>query len=91
MKAQNIDEGKQFFLSPIDFMGLDEAHFEKARKDLLVKPGDVYNQSLVESFIPQHRDLVPIDGSQDPRFNVQLDEHRGTVAIAYDFRRCGPE
>ena len=87
----DIDEGKKFFVSRIDIMGLDEAAFQNVLKDLLVKPGDAYDQRLVDLFLQMHAALLPITAPPDSLIDLQLDERAGTVAITYDFRPCRVE
>jgi len=79
----DCDEGKQFFVEHIDILGLDESAFETVRKDLFVKPGDVYNERLVNLLLEKHADLIPDDGSLEPRFNLRLDEQFSTLAIIH--------
>jgi outer membrane protein assembly factor BamA len=87
----DIDEGKKFVVSRIDIMGLDEAGFQSAMKDLLLKPGDVYDQRLVDQFLQEHASLLPIAAPPDSLIDLQLDERAGSVAITYDFRPCRVE
>ncbi|PYT03833.1 MAG: hypothetical protein DMF60_17140 [Acidobacteria bacterium] len=87
----DIDVGKKFFVSRIDIMGLDEADFQNALKDLLVKPGDVYDQRLVDLFLKVHASSLPITAPPDSLIDLQLDERVGTVDITYDFRPCRVE
>jgi TonB family protein len=84
----NVDEGKQFYVSRINLLGLEESIFQNVLKDLPIRPGDVYNQRLIELFLQHEADLLPTDGSIQPRFNLQLNEAASTVAVTYDFRRC---
>jgi len=84
----DLDEGKQFLVSRIDIIGLDESGFQNVVKEIIVKPGDVYNQRLVDLFLQRAASLLPADASLDPPFRLQLNEEAGTVAITYDFRRC---
>jgi hypothetical protein len=84
----DVDEGKQFFVSRINIIGLDEAGFQDVQKDLVLNPGDVYNERLVGLFLKNHASLLPSDASLEPRFNLELNEKAATVAITYDFRRC---
>ena len=86
-----IDEGRKFFVSRIDIMGLDESVFQSVLKDLLVKPGDVYDQRLVYLFLQEHASLLRITGPPDSFIDLQLDERAGTVALTYDFRPCRVE
>ena len=87
----DVDDGKKFYISRIDIMGLDEAAFRHVTKDLLVKPGDVYDQRLVDLFLQQHASLLPIAAPPDSLIDLQLDERAGTAAITYDFRPCRVE
>ena len=83
-----LDEGRQFYIRRIDIIGLDESVFQNVLKELPIKPGDIYNQRLIELFLQREASLVPSDASPQPRFSLQLDEKVGTVALSYDFRRC---
>jgi len=56
--------------------------------ELLVNPGDVYNQRLVDLFLHNHASLFPAEASGEPRYNLTLNEAAATVAITYDFRHC---
>jgi outer membrane protein insertion porin family len=84
----DIDEGKQFYVSQIDIVGLDESAFQNVTKDLLVEPGTIYNERLVNFFLQGHASLIPADGSSEPRVSLQFDEKPNSVSIAYDFRHC---
>jgi outer membrane translocation and assembly module TamA len=87
-----FEEGKMFYVSRVDIMGLDETEFRKVRKELLVTPGQPYNERLVGVFLRNHRKLLlPNDTSTEPRFTLQRNEGGSTVAVAYDFRRCHVE
>jgi TonB family protein len=87
----DCDEGKQFSVEHIDILGLDESAFETVRKDLFVKPGDIYNERLVNLSLEKYAVLIPNDGSLEPRLNLRLDEQDSTLAITYDFRHCAGE
>jgi TonB family protein len=84
----NLDEGRQFYVSRISVIGLDESAFQNVLKEMTVKPGDVYDQRLVDLFLQRSASLLSPDASSEPRFNLQLNEKQGTVAIRYDFRSC---
>lgn len=83
-----LHEGRQFCIRRIDIIGLDESVFQSVVKELPIKPGDIYNQRLIELFLQRVTSLVPPDVSTQPRFSLQLDEKAGTVDLSYDFRRC---
>jgi surface antigen-like variable number repeat protein len=87
----DCDEGKQFSVEQIDILGLDESAFQQVQRDLFVKPGDIYNERLVNLFVEKLASLIPVDTSQGPRFNLSLNERAATVAITYDFRHCAEE
>jgi hypothetical protein len=83
-----LNEGKQFLVSRIDIIGLDESGFQNVQREMALKPGDVYNQRLVDLFLQRSVPRLPADASLEPPFKLQLNEEAGTVAITYDFRRC---
>ena len=75
----DIDEGKQFLVSTIDILGADV----QVLNDLRLKPGEVYNERLVNLFLRKH---LPGADVNDPRVHRALDERNGTVALTFDFR-----
>jgi len=83
----DIDEGKRFYVSSVQIIGLDADVF----KDSLLKRGDVYDQRLANLFIQQHVPLPLNDASSDSRIHLQLDERAATVGITYDLRSCSSE
>jgi len=86
-----IEEGKMFFVSRVDIMGLGEPEFRKVREELFVTPGQPYNERLVGLFLTRHTKLLPNDTSSEPRSTLQRNEADSTVAITYDFRICHVE
>lgn len=75
-----IDEGKQFRVSTINILGADV----QVLSDLRLKPGEVYNERLINQFLRKH---LPGATLNDPRIHRTLDERNGTVALTFDFRR----
>lgn len=86
--AIDMDEGRQFFISGIKIVGLDEQASENALKDLALKPGEVYNEKLADLFLLIDGSLLPSGASSDSRIHMALDERAGTVALAFDFGPC---
>jgi outer membrane protein assembly factor BamA len=78
----DVDEGKQFYISSIDVKGADA----QVLNDLALKPGDVYNERLVEKFLQKRLSGVDVNSVQRV-----LNERDGTVALTFDFRQCPPE
>ena len=79
----DLDEGKQFYVSSINAIGFDEHSSQDAMKDFLLKPGDIYNQRLLD---------LSMERLSSPR-SVTLaellpDETAGMVVITISFRRC---
>jgi outer membrane protein insertion porin family len=72
----DIDEGKQFYVSSISAPDID---------DFQLKPGDVYNQRLLDLATKR------LD-SRQPGMRAELlrDERAGTVAITIRFQQCRP-
>jgi TonB family protein len=82
------NEGIPFFVSRIDIIGLDEPAFQKVKKELLLEPGEPYNQRLVDFFIQYHSKKSSKDAAIEPNFSLQRNDQQSTVAITYDFRQC---
>jgi outer membrane protein insertion porin family len=79
----DIDEGKQFYVSSIHTLGLDEHGSQAVKKDFLLKPGDVYNQRLLNlstKRLSTRQTFMLAELNQD--------ERAGTVAITISFRQC---
>jgi TonB family protein len=82
-----LDEGKQFYISRVDVVGLDETAFQKVKPEMILKPGDIYNQRLMELFQERYTSHLPY-ASLEPRYQLHMDQSAGTVAMTYDFRHC---
>ena len=74
-----VDEGKEFFISSIKIVGLDEHSQQELLKDFQV--GQIYNQRLFDLFIERNFPVFKMH-HDDPRLTSrQLDEKKGTIAI----------
>jgi beta-lactamase regulating signal transducer with metallopeptidase domain len=82
--AINIDEGQQFRVSGITFLGGDENVLASL---LPIKVGDVYNRRLMSVFFKEHADLLPAGSAPETNVHLQLDEAAGTVAVTLDLRQ----
>ena len=89
--AIDIDEGKQFLVSSVKIVGLDESAAENALKDLALKRGEVYNEKLAELFLLTEGAWLPSGPSPESRIHMALNERAGTVALAFDFAPCPVE
>lgn len=82
----DIDEGKQFFLTRIDILGVDEPSQQEILKDSPI--GQIYNQRLFELFLDKHATIFKFLHDDPAHIDRQLDERAGTVAITLDARPC---
>ena len=89
--AIDMDEGRQFLVSSIRIIGLDEPAAENALKDLALKPGEVYNEKLADLFLLTEGSWLPSGPSPESRIHMALNERAGTVALAFDFVPCPVE
>lgn len=80
----DVDEGKQFTVSAINLIGVDENALDGASKDLYLNVGQLYNQNLLDVFGERH----PFGGSNSLTAFL-LNEREGTVAVTLDLRHCG--
>jgi outer membrane protein assembly factor BamA len=84
----DFDEGKLFYVSRVEILGLDAHALRQALKDLALKPGDVYNSRLITRFLVGHP--FPKDDCSVPSYIPNVDERTGTIALTFDFRVCLP-
>jgi outer membrane protein assembly factor BamA len=83
----DIDEGKQFYVSAIKVASRDEIALQDISSNFLLKPGDVYNQRLLE-LTTKH--LSTLRSRHFVSYRLHRDEKAGTVAIDIDLRDCPP-
>jgi outer membrane protein insertion porin family len=83
----DMDEGKQFYVSSVNVLGLDEPARQKLLKELPIKRGQIYNNRLWEMSLLKHASMFP-DCSCRWYEPQRLDEHSATVALTLDFRPC---
>lgn len=88
--ALNIkcDEGRQFSVDHINIEGVDEHTFQKVRKSLYVRPGDLYNEGLANLWLEKNSRLTTPDVPLSERIMLDVDENVGTLVMTYDFTRC---
>jgi outer membrane protein assembly factor BamA len=82
----DIDEGKQFYLTHMDILGLDETFRQEILKDAPI--GQMYNQRLLEQFLRKHASTFTVQPDNPAHITRRLDERAGTVAITLDVRPC---
>jgi outer membrane protein assembly factor BamA len=82
----DIDEGKQFYLSNINVLGLDELARQELLKSLPIKRGQIYNSRLWELSLQKYSSMFPDCQCGDSE--RRLDEKAGTVALTLDLRPC---
>jgi outer membrane protein assembly factor BamA len=83
----DVDEGKQFYVSSVNVLGLSEPAQQEILKDFPV--GQIYNVRIFELFLEKHSSLLQFSSPYDPRHvKRQLDERAGTLAITLDAHPC---
>jgi outer membrane protein insertion porin family len=82
----DIDEGKQFYLTRVEIVGLDDPSRREVLKDLRV--GQVYNQRLFELALKKHASVLRFLPDDPWHVAKHMDEKMGTVEVALDARPC---
>ena len=82
----DCDEGKQFYISDVTLIGSDQPSLISTAKDLPFKPGDIYNERLLELFL--RKEVAPWSFDDPSRQQRTLDDHAGTIALTFDIRHC---
>jgi outer membrane translocation and assembly module TamA len=80
-----IDEGKQYRVGKIQFLGLDE----KAENQLIpqLKPGEPYNSNLVDEVLKRNKSVLPADASRQD-MHLTRNTKEGVVDMHFDFYSC---
>ena len=84
----DVDEGRQFSISRISILGIDEG---KLPIGLKLRAGDIYNQRLVDEFFKYNAGSLPADSSEETTVHLQRDDQNATVAVTFDFRPKGSQ
>ena len=75
----DVDEGKQFYVSSINIVGLDEHPKQEILKDSPV--GHVYNEKLFRLFLEKYQSVLKLQ-PDDPRLTERrFEEQTGAVSI----------
>ncbi len=85
-----IDEGKQFQLRRLEFIGNTFTRDKVMRREFLLNEGDIYNQSWLEisiARINQTQYFDPIDKDQD--VEIRTDEEKGDVDLIVKVKEKG--
>jgi outer membrane protein assembly factor BamA len=82
----DIDEGKQFYVSNINVLGLDELARQELLKSLPIKRGQIYNSRLWELSLQKYSSMFPDCQCGDSE--RRLDQRAGTVSLTLDLRPC---
>ncbi len=86
----NIDEGKQFTLRRLEFLGNTFTRDKVMRREFLLNEGDIYNQNFLEISIArlnQTQYFDPVDKDQD--VEIRADDERGDVDLNVKVKEKG--
>jgi len=85
-----IDEGKQFSLRRLEFVGNTFTRDRVMRREFLINEGDIYNQNYLEISVArlnQTQYFDPIDKDQD--VEIRTDEEQGNVDLILKVKEKG--
>jgi len=86
----SIDEGKQFTLRRLEFVGNTFTRDRVLRREFLINEGDIYNQNYMELSLrrlDQTQYFDPIDKDQD--VEIRTDEEQGDVDLIVKVKEKG--
>jgi outer membrane protein assembly factor BamA len=86
----DVDEGKQFYVSDVEILGLEPAARQELLKDLPIKPGQIYSSRLWELWLLKYGSMFPDCKCRDHE-PLLWNERASTVALILDFRPCSCE
>ena len=80
-----VDEGKQYRVGKIEFLGLGKSSQNQLKPQL--RPGEPFNKALVDELLHWNKSLLPTDASwQDVHLTRNTKE--GVVDVRFDFYSC---
>jgi outer membrane protein insertion porin family len=90
----DIDEGKKFFVSRLEFSGNTITRDKVIRREMLVEEGQVYNSRLVDLSLLrlnqlQYFDVLKADQDVETRQNPDADPEYGTVDLLVKLKEKG--
>jgi outer membrane protein assembly factor BamA len=82
----DMDEGKQFYFSTVEILGVDVAAQQRILKDF--PAGQIYNSRLFDLFVKRHSSVFPFPSNDPWHVKKRLNEREATVSITLDARLC---
>lgn len=83
--VMKIDEGKQYRVGEIEFIGLDESSQNRLKPQLRL--GEPFNRALIDELLKQNKSLLPADASwQD--VHITRNTKEGVVYVRFGFYSC---
>jgi outer membrane protein insertion porin family len=83
--GMDLDEGKQFRIRKVEFLGLPEDARATLMGDWKLEPGAPYDLAYVEKFFAEHQALLPPGASPYTNYEAPRDEKDGMVDLIWDF------
>jgi len=80
-----IDEGKQYHVGRIEFLGMDEK--SRAQLNLPFRPGEPFNSALADEFLKRNKSVLPADVSRQD-VHLTRNTKEGVVDVLFDFYSC---
>jgi outer membrane protein insertion porin family len=83
--SMDLDEGKQFRIAKVEFLGLSTDVRQKLISDWNLNADAPYDTFYVEKFFLEHQSLLPPGARPDADIEVIRNEKAGTVDLIWDF------
>ncbi len=83
----DVYEGKRFYVSDVNVLGLDESARQELVKDLSIERGQIYNAASRMSLL-KYDSVLPHCKCRE---ELRMDERVGAVTVTLDFRPCPTE
>jgi outer membrane protein assembly factor BamA len=80
-----IDQGKQYHIGTVEFIGLDQKKQDQLRPEL--KEGQVFNPKLIDALLVENKSVLPADASRND-LAAARNTKDGVVNLSFDFRSC---
>jgi outer membrane protein assembly factor BamA len=85
-----VSEGPVFHMGELEFRGLDNGLTAKLREAWKLRPGDVYDATYVQEYLPKARKLLPVNFDWDVAQHVTANVKERTVDVDLEYTAKAP-
>jgi outer membrane protein assembly factor BamA len=87
----DVNEGFAYHMGDLEFRGLDNSLTAKLRDAWKLRPGDIYDASYLDQYLPQARKLLPVSVDWEVQSHVTANIRDKTVDVDLEYAAKAPK